>query len=106
MGHQKNYRTVCNKQITLYFRVEATKVRSKYVETTPELWYGVLQHTIFIDDTDMMTKVNSLIDTLKCIPIYADMTLNACELEIEGKIRNWAPSQYKDRLIYVWQFPC
>ena len=60
----------------MYLRVKATKVRSKYVETTPEVWYGVLQHTIFIDDTDMMTKVNGLIDTLKYIPIYANMTLH------------------------------
>ena len=22
------------------------------------------------------------------------------------KVNNWAPSQYKDRLIYVWRFPC
>ena len=50
-------------------------VRSKYVETTPELWYGVLQHIIFIDDTDMMTKVKGFIDILKYFPIYTNMTL-------------------------------
>ena len=60
--------------------VKATKVRSKYVETTPELWYGVLQHTNFIDDTDMMTKVNGLIAILKYITY---------EPKFEGKIRNW-----------------
>ena len=30
---------------------------------------------------------------------------DASALDLEVRI-NWAPSQYKDRLIYVWRFPC
>ena len=30
---------------------------------------------MFIDDTDVMIKVNGLTDLLKYIPIYANMTL-------------------------------
>ena len=28
----------------------------------PKLWYGVLEHIIFMDGTDVTSKVNSLID--------------------------------------------
>ena len=42
--------------------------------------------------------------------MHEAMTMNAQFLFHNGDIlfmlEIWAPSQYKDRLIYVWQFPC
>ena len=58
------------------------------VKTTPKLQYGLLQHAIFIDGIEVKTKVNSLIDILKLILVYAEMTFYM-PAHVWGKIRNW-----------------
>ena len=46
-------------------------------------------------------------NVLRCVSLrgYQMTGLTVCKFQCETK-EAWAPSQYKDRLIYVWRFPC
>ena len=43
---------------------------------------------------------------LRHVPCYDSIPLSIDEKFAELYLTHWAPSQYKDRLIYVWRFPC
>ena len=79
------------------------------------IWYG--WDTSMHISCNIQYNIQISINHSQCLRLYMINTFGRIMEEIVGNILvfilksirsavTWAPSQYKDRLIYVWWFPC